>query len=119
MFRRRTDMHSGRHSKSLGEQGVNLILRAVFSAKCGALSKTSRAALGSKEIKQTYAGSDSLSDLPADRSASRLFTRVVEVGRDFFRFHACLIPNPHPLRQEIPQCLCASASRVCEGVTLC
>jgi hypothetical protein len=32
-------MHSGRHSKYVGEQGVNLILRAVFSAKCGALNK--------------------------------------------------------------------------------
>ena len=50
MFRRCTDMHSGRHSKSLGEQGVNLILRAVFSAKCGALNKTSREALDSNRF---------------------------------------------------------------------
>src|SRR6202011_5024021 len=50
MFRRRTDMHSGRHSEYVGEQEVNLILRAVFSAKCGALNKTSRAALGSSRF---------------------------------------------------------------------
>src|SRR5260370_15367924 len=50
MFRRCTDMHSGRHSKYVGEQGVNLILRAVFSAKCGAFNKTSRAALGSVDF---------------------------------------------------------------------
>jgi hypothetical protein len=43
-------MHSGRHSKYVGEQGVNLILPAVFSAKCGAFNKTSRAALGSSRF---------------------------------------------------------------------
>jgi len=106
MFRRRTDMHSGRHSKYVGEQGVNLILRAVFSAKCGALSKASRASLGSSRFPRGGRPWRGLKDRRDGVYPESVFVRLTEPTQPVGRLCPCLL---------MPSLLSFDSS-VCRGI---